>query len=115
MRDDKLRDFSIIVASGEYVDGVDEKSRPFLVLKVDGKIIYTYKITTKFKEKSRGIKNKYFELVDYLASGLKEQSWVDTINVYEVDRDKTKITVIGEMTEKDELRLMDFLSNPGFK
>lgn len=106
-----MEEHEIIIASGKEVSGVDDKNRPFFVLKLDGEVIKTFKITTKYQNKSDFIKSRYFEIIDYIDAGLRRVSWIDTVEVYEIDTNRTRFKVIGKLTYRDQLRLIEFIES----
>ena len=108
---ERLDEFSILIAKVEFSDGTGSKVRPAMVIEFNDEVIQTYRITSKYEEKSDKIKAKYFEIIDWFRAGLKRPSWIDTVQLYELDRDRTKIKVIGKLTNRDILRLKEFLSN----
>lgn len=107
----KLEEHEIILAEVPFQDVDETKWRPAYVLKLDDKLMFIYKITTKFHDKSNFIQSKYFEIIDWLKAGLREPSWIDTINIIRMPRDDTKIHFIGYLTREDKKRLVVFLSN----
>lgn len=72
------------------------------------------RITTKYDTKSDCIKNKYFEIIDYIEAGLNRQSWIDTFKAYQLNDENFKIHVLGRLTENDFERFVAFLSDTDF-
>lgn len=108
---EKIEEYSILIARIEYADGTGSKSRPAMVIEFNDEVIKTYRLTTKYENKSDRIKSKYFEIIDWFRAGLEKPSWIDTVQAYELDRKKIKIQIIGNLTDRDIVRLKDFLSN----
>ena len=105
-----LQEHEIIIAEIPFQDGSDSKWRPAYVLRFDNETLQVLKITTKYQQKSDYIKQFYFEIVDWLNAGLREPSWIDTINVIPLNNN-VKIRIIGSLTKRDEKRLRDFIAN----
>jgi len=84
------------------------KRRPALVLSDDGDIISVYPITTQYKGKSKDIQAQYFIITDWKQAGLDKQSYVDTIEIVELERSAI-VSTIGILSEADEARLIEFL------
>lgn len=108
---EKIEEYSILIARIECADGTGSKSRPAMVIEFNDEVIKTYRLTTKYENKSDRIKSKYFEIIDWFRAGLEKPSWIDTVQAYELDRKKIKIQIIGNLTDRDIVRLKDFLSN----
>lgn len=106
-----LSEHTIVVARVDYADGTGSKVRPAFVVELDGEVVKTYRITSQYANKSEYIKKKYFEIVDYVQAGLRRQSWIDFVQPYFVDKNKTKIKILGRLSLKDEQRLDKFLEN----
>lgn len=88
-----------------YVDGTGGKSRPVLVVSYKNNDVQTYRLTTKFSEKSDFIKEQYYELKYWERAGLKQKSWVDLGDLYEFQLDKIRYKKIGEISIKDFVQL----------
>ena len=107
---ERLDEYSILIARVDFSDGSGSKVRPAMVIEFNGEVIKTYRITSQYEEKSDKIKAKYFEIIDWFRAGLKKPSWIDTVQFYELDINRTRIKVIGRLTNRDILRLKEFLS-----
>ena len=90
---------------------VDDELKKEATAIFNDEVIKTYRLTTKYENKSDRIKSKYFEIIDWFRAGLEKPSWIDTVQAYELDRKKIKIQIIGNLTDRDIVRLKDFLSN----
>jgi hypothetical protein len=87
------------------------KSRPVLVLAVYDEYVKIYRITTQYENKGRAIRSKYFEILDWKQAGLDKQSYIDTNDTFELSRSAIAgKKVIGNLTENDKLRLLEFLA-----
>lgn len=69
------------------------------------------KVTSKYDNKSPRIKKYYFKINQWAEAGLNKQSYIDTITVGKIDKDKVNLEVIGKLTKHDAERLVAFLSN----
>ncbi|WP_460017512.1 hypothetical protein [Lactovum odontotermitis] len=96
-----------------YADGTGAKVRPAFVIEREEERIKTYRITSQFANKSDYIKSKYFEIIDYVEAGLRKRSWIDTVQPYMIDSSRTRIKILGYLSETDEARFRDFLQNLG--
>ncbi|QDK70140.1 hypothetical protein [Lactococcus protaetiae] len=105
----ELSEHTVVIAKVVYADGTGSKVRPAFVIALDDKVIKTYRITSQYENKSEYIKSKYFEIIDYIEAGLRKRSWIDTVQAYNIDSDKTKIRVLGYLSARDEVRLQEFL------
>lgn len=105
----ELSEHTVVIAKITYADGTGSKVRPAFVIKLDGNLVKTYRITSQYEQKSDYIKSKYFEIIDYIEAGLRKRSWIDTVQAYNVNVNETKIRVIGYLSGRDEARLRDFL------
>ena len=81
-----------------------------MVIEFNDEVIKTYRLTTKYENKSDKIKSKYFEIIDWFKAGLEKPSWIDTVQAYEIERKSIKIKIIGSLTDRDIMRLKEFLS-----
>lgn len=105
-----LEEHDVVFAEVPFVENNGSKFRPALVLSLDGEQIKVFKITTKYEGKSKAIRSRYFEIIDFAYAGLQRQSWIDTINIIPLRRG-VKIRISGRLSSRDELRLREFLSN----
>jgi hypothetical protein len=85
------------------------KRRPALVLSDDDDVISVYPITTQYDGKSKDIQAQYFTITDWKQAGLDKQSYVDTIEIVELERTAI-ISPIGKLSLTDEVRLIEFMS-----
>lgn len=87
------------------------KDRPVLVFVVNADTVNVYQITTKYEDKSENIRSQYFKINDWAQAGLNQQSYVDTGTLIELSMTAFKSkTPIGELTENDKLRLLEFFN-----
>lgn len=107
----KAEEHEIILAEVPFQNIKGKKWRPVYILQFDDEQMYVYKITTKYHNKSDFIKSKYFEIIDWLKAGLREPSWIDTINIIPINSGNAKIRIIGRLTVEDRMRLIAFLSS----
>lgn len=105
-----LSEHSVAFAYVEYADGSGGKRRPVLIISVDGEEVLFYKITSQYFNKSEFIREKYYEIKDWLAAGLTKPSWVDTITPIVYKQDKYRFTVVGRFTNRDIVGLKQFIS-----
>ncbi|MDR3121465.1 MAG: type II toxin-antitoxin system PemK/MazF family toxin [Clostridiales bacterium] len=88
------------------------KRRLVLVLSEDDDIISVYPITSQYDKKDKVIQAQYFVINDWGQAGLDKQSYVDTIDIVELSRSAIVTpSPIGKLSEADEARLMEFLTN----
>ena len=91
--------------------GGDGKNRPVLVLILDDEVVDIYQITTKYEEKSEAIRETHFKIADWVQAGLEKQSYIDTGTLISLPIAALKNkSPIGELTENDKLRLLEFLN-----
>lgn len=102
--------YNIMALNVVFSDVMGSKPRPALILSLDNEQIAFYRITTKYANKSEWIKAKYFKIIDYIEAGLREQSYIDTIEVLDIDVAETNFRIIGQLTVRDRERLIEFLS-----
>lgn len=76
---------------------------------IDDEVVLYYKITSKFEGKSAYIQSKYYEIKDWIAAGLRQPSWVDTINPRLLSTEELSVHVIGRFTKRDIEGLVAFL------
>ena len=72
-----------------------------------------YQITTKYESKSDAVRAQCFKITDWAQAGLDAQSYVDTGTL--ISQSKAVFnnkTPIGELTENDKLRFLEFLNAP---
>lgn len=105
--------YSVLVSSIDYTDGSGSKIRPAVVVKFNNEIIRTYRLTTKYENKSDYIKSQYLEVIDWAKSNLKRRSWIDTIQYYDVEDKGFNIKIIGKLSVRDIERLKDYLREKG--
>ena len=105
-----LSEYDIVVLNVMFSDGIGSKSRPAILVELEDEQIGFFRITSQYENKSEAIKEKYFEIIDYIEAGLKKQSWIDTVMRYYVDDNSLRIRVIGQLTDSDMRRLEDFLA-----
>ncbi|CUW14199.1 hypothetical protein C122C_0025 [Leuconostoc gelidum subsp. gasicomitatum] len=110
---DDIREHSIMIADLAYDEGREagSKVRPAFVVKYDNQRIAYYKITSQFEDKSEYFQSKYFEIKDWVYSGLKKPSWIDTFKLNRVEEKYVVINFVGYLSAKDEARLVEFLSD----
>ena len=72
-------------------------------------MIQTYRITSKFESKSEAIRSQYLEIIDWYRAGLNRPSYIDTVQVYELDVNQVAIRLVGKLSNRDRDRLIDSL------
>lgn len=68
----------------EFVEGKVGKVRPILIMDwatLDSELVYFYKITSQYEEKSEQIKEMYYPIVKWQEAGLSKASYVDTFSI----------------------------------
>ncbi|CUW11387.1 type II toxin-antitoxin system PemK/MazF family toxin [Leuconostoc gasicomitatum] len=83
------------------------KKRPVLYLRQDDKNYVVFRLTSKYENKSEFIKQKYVEIVNWQQAGLSKPSWVDTVQVYTLPVNTTKLSYIGQLSSADIQRLIN--------
>ncbi|MFS1663449.1 hypothetical protein [Streptococcus sp. zg-JUN1979] len=106
-----VSEFTVGYALVTYHDNSGSKTRPVVVVKLNGEKITFYKITSQFENKSEYIKSKYYEIKDWLRAGLTKPSWVDTIQSITVNENEIEIRVVGRFSNRDILGLREFLTS----
>lgn len=93
-----------------FSQGNGGKRRPILVVQYDQEGIEFYPLTSKFFEKSKHIKARYYEIEDWKESGLAKPSWIDIGKRLWLPVDKVdQITKIGKLTVNDKEKLSIYL------
>jgi len=91
--------------------GNDGKHRPVLVFSLENDIASVYSVTSKYDNKSSSIQKEYFKITDWQQAGLDKQSYVDTIDYFDVPVSLLeKDRFIGRLTKKDKERFIEFLT-----
>ena len=106
---DEVQRYSVSFVEVAYSDGTGSKTRPVYVLRFDNKVVKVLRVTTKYKNKSKKIQEKYFEIIDWFKAGLSRPSWIDTVRPYYIDSDEFGFDFKGYLTERDQERLEEFL------
>lgn len=106
---DELEVYSVVVSRIQYSDGTGSKIRPAVVVKFNDEVIQTYRITSQFESKSEKIKSQYLEIIDWYQAGLHKPSYIDTVQIYELDLNEFAIKLIGKLSNRDRDRLVDVL------
>ncbi|MBS9338147.1 toxin-antitoxin system, toxin component, MazF family protein [Fructobacillus sp. M2-14] len=90
----------------------DGKRRPALILLVDRIYVFVFRITSKYKNKSKRIKKVYFELLEWKQASLTKHSYVDTGRLIPLKQNLVKrpIRSIGVISQMDLDRLLAFLN-----
>ncbi|HGA0633315.1 TPA: hypothetical protein ACGQH9_000052 [Streptococcus agalactiae] len=105
--------YSVLVSCINYADGTGSKIRPAVVVKFNNEVIRTYRLTTKYENKSDYIKSQYLEVIDWAKANLERRSWIDTIQYYDLENKGFNIKIIGKLSDRDIERLKDFLKGRG--
>ena len=105
-----MRPFDVYIIYMSWAGG--GKNRPVLAFILGGDTVDIYQITTKYEEKSEAIKAQYFKIDDWAQAGLDIQSYVDTGTLITLTMATfNNKSPIGQLTENDKRRFLDFLSN----
>ena len=105
-----IEEHDTMLLSVEFDDGTGYKRRPAIAIKVTGREIVFYRITSQYENKSDYIRSKYFEIIDYTDAGLRKKSWIDTLKAHSVYENEITIKVIGHLSARDTERMLDFMS-----
>ncbi len=70
-----------------YVEERGGKSRPVLVTEANERNLSVYRITSKYENKSKYIKEQYYKIQNWKEAGLKKPSWVDLGKIQNVKTD----------------------------
>ncbi|MCW1051361.1 type II toxin-antitoxin system PemK/MazF family toxin [Streptococcus constellatus] len=103
--------YSVLVTRIKYRDKTGSKIRPAVVVKIGDEIIRTFRITSKYETKSDYIKSQYLEIIDWFKAGLKKPSWIDMVQLYDIEKDGFQIKVIGRLSDRDISRLKEYIRN----
>lgn len=101
--------YSVLVTRIEYSDKSGSKIRPAVVVKFNDEVIRTFRITSKYENKSDYIKSQYLEIIDWFKAGLRRPSWIDMVQLYDIDNDGFNIKVIGKLSGRDINRLKEYI------
>lgn len=102
----------IIIIYVAYTGTSGGKRRPVLVVKDLSGIVYLYRITSKYVNKSEKIKSSYYPIEKWKDSGLKKKSYIDTGSLIEVEEHYLYNTKsIGRLSILDQIGLAEFLKN----
>ena len=105
-----MKPFDIFIAYLSWDDG--GKTRPVLVFVLSDSVVDVYPITTKYDNKSEFVRAKYFKINDWSISGLDALSYVDTGTLISLPINALNNQIpIGELTENDKLRLLEFFNS----
>lgn len=101
---------NIATAYVRFIQTAGSKRRPvFIIRETEDQIVF-FNITTKYQNKSDYVKQWYFEIEDYKPTGLNKHSWIDTFKPYAISKKSpNKIKYIGELSDSDISRLVNFL------
>lgn len=100
---------NIATAYVKFLDIPGGKRRPVFVIRDNQEKLFFFDITSKYESKSENMKKWYFEIQDYVGTGLKKHSWIDTFKMYSLKKDSTDINYIGRLSNNDTLRLRLFI------
>lgn len=101
--------YSVLVTRIEYSDKSGSKIRPAVVVKFNDEVIRTFRITSKYENKSDYIKSQYLEIIDWFKAGLRRPSWIDMVQLYDIENDGFNIKVIGKLSDRDINRLKEYI------
>lgn len=106
-----LSEHEVAFAYVEYADNSGGKRRPVIIMSVDGEEVTFYKITSQYFKKSEFIRQKYYQIKDWMEAGLDRPSWVDTITPITYAQNKYSFRVVGRFTPRDIVGLKMFIKN----
>lgn len=87
-------------------DGSGGKTRPAIAIRVRSRGSFLIlPITSKYENKSKAIKKRYYEIKDLDSARLNKKSWVDTGNRFELKSNFNPYRVIGHFSEEDIIGL----------
>ena len=58
---------------------------------------------------SKNILPDYLEIIDWFKAGLRRPSWIDMVQLYDIDNDGFNIKVIGKLSDRDINRLKEYI------
>ena len=80
------------------------------MVKVSNERVNIFKVTTKFKNKSKKIRRLYYPIKKWKESGLKELSYVDTHRTYNISQKAVfSRKPIGKLDSGDIIGLFEFI------
>jgi PemK-like protein. len=85
-----------------FSDGTGGKRRPVLVLKDESTKLLLYRITSKYKNKSKRIQHQYYPLLDWQAAGCNKPSYIDIGDLASIDK-----SFLGEIKQLGRLSIRD--------
>lgn len=94
-----------------YVEVSGGKRRPVLFIRQTKTDYIVFRLTSKYTNKSATIQRQYIKISDWQQAGLPKPSWIDTVKTYELPRQTTKLTYIGQLTEQDAQQIILSLNN----
>lgn len=104
-----MKSQDIAISFVQFTNSNNGKIRPLLLIQVKGEQVLAYKITSKYKNKSDKVKEKYYPIQNWKEAGLLKASYIDTysppafIPLSEIKR------VIGTLQPIDVLGFENFL------
>jgi len=102
----------IVIAEVPYDDGKSLKTRPALLVTINGKQAAIYKITSKYETKSAAIRRFYYPIKFWHEAGLDKTSYVDLHRAYVLAIDyMIQNPPIGKLTKSDQSDLFEFITN----
>ena len=87
------------------------KYRTLLRLNAAADNVYFYRITTKYKNKSRAMKAIRYPIVDWQKVGLNRKSYVVIDRPYQVKIRLAEFNYVGRLTVNDIEGLKNFITN----
>lgn len=85
-----------------FSDGTGGKRLPVLILKNESKKLLLYRITSKYKSKSKHIQRQYYPLLDWQAAGCNMPSYIDVGDLASIDK-----ALLGEIKQLGRLSIRD--------
>lgn len=105
-----MQPMDIYIANVPFDDKNERKVRPALVVRVKNGRVNVFKITSKYKNKSRWIKHFYYPIKKWQEASLTKPSYVDTHKTYSLSQKYVfSRKPIGRLQNDDVADLYDFI------
>lgn len=101
----------LFLADIPYVESDGRKTRrPVLIVKVQDKTVFVFKVTKRCQDKSPQIKSIYYPVKMWREAGLKVPSYIDTHDLFQLPlRQILNQRPIGKLTTTDAQALYQFI------
>lgn len=106
----KMNENDILTAFVSYTgkDGQGKKRSVLLIAK-DYHLLYVFRMTSKFENKSEVIRKQYYPIAKWKEAGLRKPSYIDIGEARTIDSEKIKAFRIGHLALEDQLGLTNFI------